>query len=113
MFIKLKVLEIKSSSQPTLEVPSLAFEHTESYIEPITNHQWLKDLIELIEYFERITPPATPIKINDYTTILDLAKFINSHIHTAWSYDGNAITCICLNRLFELKQYIEKNNDLQ
>jgi hypothetical protein len=73
-------------------------------------YKWLNDLIELIEYFERITPPLTPMKINDYTIITDLAKFINSHIHTAWSYDGNTITLNCLKRLNDVKSYIENNH---
>ena len=110
MFIKLKVLEIRSTSQPAFEVPSLAFEHTQPYIEPITNQHWLNDLIDLIEYFESITPPATPMKINDYFTITDLGKFVNTNIRTAWSYDGNTITLNCLKRLNDVKSYIENNH---
>ncbi len=78
--------------------------------EPFNHQQWLSDLIELIEYFESITPPATPIRINEYTAINDLGKFVNTNIRTSWSYDGNAISLNCLKRLNDVKRFIEKNN---
>jgi hypothetical protein len=53
------------------------------------------------------------MKINDYTIITDLAKFINSHIHTAWSYDGNTITLNCLKRLNDAKRFIENRKSLK
>jgi hypothetical protein len=75
-----------------------------------TFERWEIQIIDLIEYFERITPPATPMKINDYFTITDLGKFVNTNIMTAWSYDGNTITLNCLKRLNYVKSFIEKNN---
>ena len=77
------------------------------------NVKWINDFLYLITYYKSITTPPTPIKLNECLTITDVSKFIDINIRTAWSYEGNSITLLCLNRLAELKQYIENNNDLQ
>ena len=82
-------------------------------IEQPKPERWLTEFIDLITYFEGISPPPTPIKLNECMTITDVSKFIDTNIRTAWYYEGNSITHLCLNRLAELKHYIENNNDLQ
>ena len=62
---------------------------------------------ELEDFFDSITLPTSPVKLNNCTTILDVSKFINSHLSTIKSNNGNLIYKPYLSRLQEIKSILE------
>ena len=71
---------------------------------PVLN--WDKDIKELEDFFKSIKLPEKPIKLNDSTMILDVYKFINSHMSTIKSNNGNLIYKPYLSRLQEIKSLL-------
>ncbi|GGW65592.1 hypothetical protein DFQ11_1037 [Winogradskyella epiphytica] len=67
---------------------------------------WDKEIKELNDFFESITLSKNPIKLNDCTMILDVSKFINSHMLTIKSNNGNLIYKPYLSRLQEVKSLL-------
>lgn len=67
---------------------------------------WDKEIKELEDFFDSITLPTSPVKLNACTIILDVSKFINSHMSTIKSNNGILIYKPYLSRLQELKSLL-------
>ena len=81
-------------------------------VERITKVQpqtWSNDIAELETYFESITPPTQPLKLNKCATIKDCSLFIESHFATVKANNGKRTFLPYLNRLQELKQVLTTN----
>jgi hypothetical protein len=98
----------------------------EGYIQPtpkktfITEHpnkehpqtqRWDNDIAELETYFASIELPTHPIKLNRYSTITDCSLFIESHFATVKENNGKRAFLPYLNRLKELKQFLNINSN--
>jgi hypothetical protein len=69
----------------------------------------LWNVSELEQYFETVTLPVTSLKLNDYSTITDASKFIDSHLTTVKFNNGNPTFLPYLERLTEFKEYMTVN----
>jgi hypothetical protein len=65
------------------------------------------NIIELEQYFAEIQLPTSPINFDKCGTITDLKLFINSHLATVKTYNGNGIAEPYLNRLLNLKNILQ------
>ena len=70
---------------------------------------WDMDLAELESFFNEVSFPAQPIKMNPYT-IIDVTLFIQSHLAVAKHNNGNRTFLPYLERLKELREYLMVNN---
>ncbi len=70
---------------------------------------WDRDITELETYFANIELPTQPVKLNQCSTITDVALFIDSHFATVKANNGNRTFLPYLNRLQELKQVLTTN----
>ena len=70
-----------------------------------------KDSVVLELFFEGLKLPSNPLKINEYSTIKDLSKFIDSHIDIVKANNGNRTFLPYLNRLQELKQFLKASQN--
>lgn len=70
----------------------------------VTN--WDKEIIELEQFFKSARIPTDPIKINRWSTITDVARYLESEFATVWANNGNRTFLPALNRLKELKQFL-------
>jgi hypothetical protein len=64
---------------------------------------WEQDITELENYFNGITVPTQPVKLNKCSTITDCSLFIESHLATVKANNGKRIFKPYLNRLKELR----------
>jgi hypothetical protein len=67
---------------------------------------WLDKIKELEEYFNSVTLPET-IELTPYIKVIDVPKFVESHLATVKNYSGNARMKPYLYRLMKLKNLIE------
>jgi hypothetical protein len=72
------------------------------------HENWIPLINELETFFSGITLPAHPVKLNHYTTIIDVSKFLQSHFELVKFNNGNPAFRPCLNRLQELKNILSK-----
>lgn len=70
---------------------------------------WEKDITDLENYFTGIILPAHPVKLNPFSTIIDVSLFIESHLATIKANNGKRTYLPYLNRLQELKQVLATN----
>ena len=68
------------------------------------------DIEELEKFFDSTDLPSGPIKLNAWSTIIDVRGFIESHIATLKNYNGNPHFRPHLDRLIEFKTLITKSN---
>ncbi len=61
------------------------------------------EIDDLLSFFETSDLPRGPVKLNDWETILDVTKFVNSHIQTVEAHNGNIAYRPYLERLLQLK----------
>jgi rubredoxin len=77
------------------------------------NHQksksWDKDIEELEAYFKGATLPNRPIKLNSFTTLIDVRIFIDSHMCIVKYNNGKSTYLQYLKRLQQLKQLFTLN----
>lgn len=98
-----KKAKVKAQPIEGIKINDTVFNST--YVDkPVLN--WNKEIKELEDFFESITLPKKPIKLNACTIILDVSKFINSHLSTIKSNNGNLIYKPYLSRLQELKSLL-------
>ncbi len=71
---------------------------------------WTVTINGLETFFAGATLPDVPIKLNEYTTVTDVSKFIHSHINTVKANNGKQTFLPYLNRLQELKNLCMKEN---
>ncbi len=84
---------------------------TEPYKPMVNNSKnWSIEINELEDYFSKIELPKTPIKLNEYTTILNCELFIESHINTIKKHKGNNTFLPYLERLKQFKQLLLSAN---
>ena len=74
--------------------------------EPPKPDRWEQDITELENYFEGISLPNQPIKLNNYSTISDFSLFIESHFATVKANNSKRTFLPYLNRLQELKRVL-------
>jgi len=70
---------------------------------------WADKIDELEQYFQSIILPDYPIKLNQAATITNVSNFIDSHLATVKTNNGNRTFLPYLNRLFELKKLLNIN----
>jgi len=70
---------------------------------------WDPEIAELENYFGSTILPVVPVKLNEYSTITNIALFINSHLEAVKINNGKGTFLPYLNRLQELKQVLTKN----
>jgi len=64
------------------------------------------DITELEHCFATVTLPTVPVKLNDYTTIADISKFMLSHLAIVQANNGNKTFLPYLDRMKELQQFL-------
>jgi len=68
---------------------------------------WVED-IELLEtYFATAVIPSSPIKLNQWSTILNASSFVDSHFPIVKANNGNSTFLPYLQRLQEFKELLE------
>lgn len=102
------------AKQPTAVKPLVEAKRIEP-IEPVyrfkkagipTPENWVQDISELEHFFTIVKLPAPLVKLNQVETIIDVSKFIKSHLAIVKANNGKRIYLPYLNRLQELKKYI-------
>jgi hypothetical protein len=66
----------------------------------------LAEIPELELYFQNIENPSTKIKLNQCSTIIDLNKFVSSHVAILKANNGNITLVHFLEMLRELKRVL-------
>ncbi len=92
--------------------PNKDFFSETKYIE-IKEHiseNWNPDIIELETFFETASLPIHPVNLNPFSTITNISLFIESHIATVKTNNGNRTFLPYLERLKELKNITNKPN---
>jgi len=70
---------------------------------------WNLQIDELKTFFKTITLPGEPVKLNPVETILNMVKFIDGHLAVVEANNGKPTFLPYLERLQELKQYLNIN----
>lgn len=68
---------------------------------------WDQDISMLEEYFNNHRLPEVPVQLNKGEKIVDMDKFITSHLRTIKVNNGNEVFLPHLNRLKKLKKIME------
>ncbi len=111
-FLKVEDKETAPTIQPKVEVQKL--EHTEPAYKNTApnnnkNENWEQEIAKLQNYFAGITLPSHPIKLNDYSTVSNCSKFIESHLDTVKANNGKPTFSPYLHRLQQIKQLLTTN----
>lgn len=79
---------------------------------PIVKNEfdYTKEIDEVKQFFENTELPKEPIKLDVCTTVTDCKKVYSSHIPIIENYNGKRIAKPYLDRLLNLKKWIESNN---
>jgi hypothetical protein len=109
------LVEVKPFDQPEIEkVTEVTIKENISFsVNPktneievfkiVTNTKESKDISELENYFSNITIPEQPFKLNNYTTITDCSKFLQSSLTALKSKNGMQKFDFIFTELIELK----------
>lgn len=95
--------------QPMVEVKAIdQIEPTFYFNKPekLKPESWEQEINELENYFNGITLPTRPVKLNPYSTITNVPLFIESHFATVKANNGKRTFLPYLNRLQELKSVL-------
>lgn len=76
---------------------------------PIKHGPWDQDLKELERFFNAVPLPTPPVKLNQCTKIIDISKFIESHLAIVKANNGKRVYLPYFERLQELKKYLKHN----
>jgi hypothetical protein len=68
-----------------------------------------EEVLCLKEWFNSISLPDHPVRLNDHTKVVNLRKFIDSHFIIAEAKQGNALFKPYLDRIKELKRILSQN----
>lgn len=79
--------------------------------EPLDRQNWNRDIEELEIYFKTIVLPTVPLRLNRWSMITDVPKFIENHIDNVKTNVGKQKFVPYLNRLKELKQLLMDKTD--
>ncbi|ARV08249.1 hypothetical protein BTO05_00825 [Winogradskyella sp. PC-19] len=94
----------QAASEPSIIQNNTCFEGIISIKEKLIN--WDDEIKELETFFKSNKIPLAPIQLNQCSIIIDVSKFIKSHLSTVKAQNGNPIYLSYLERLFKLKDYI-------
>lgn len=72
---------------------------------------WKAELNELEQFFDSFNFTSEPVKLNDWTTIIDARKFVDSHLATLKKHDGNRYFLPQLQQLIDLKEIAQLHNE--
>jgi len=75
-----------------------------------TRPNWDKEITELEKYYAGVILPSQEVKLNEWTTILDTHKFVNSHFATVKENNGNPVFLPYMERLNELIRVLNNGN---
>jgi len=75
------------------------------------NESWDMEINDLVKFFETSTLPSKPVSLKPGETIIDVQKFVNSHLRIVQAKNGVRTFLPYLNRLQELREYIITNSD--
>jgi len=70
---------------------------------------WAQQIDELENFFNEVEIPAEPIRLNQWSEVLNVSLFIETHFARAKANNGNETFLPYLNRLKELKQKLINN----
>ena len=70
---------------------------------------WNEEITELESFFNNTLIPDKPLKMNQWTTIKNCRRFINSNLKTVNSNNGNKTFIPYLNQLQRLKEILKEN----
>jgi hypothetical protein len=68
--------------------------------------RWEQEVEELDQYFNSITMPSFPVRLNGWTHVTNISETIKTHLATVRANDGNKTFLPFLNRLQEMKMYL-------
>lgn len=107
---KCESLEKKHFSQP-VESPKYESLKPERLLitDKETHENWEQEISEIISYFDGLDMTIDSIKLNPHTKIIDIKKFIDSHLAVVIYNNGNRTFSPYLHRLRELKQLLTLN----
>lgn len=80
-------------------------------IDPARLESWEQEIIQLEIFFQTAILPTDPIKLNQYSTITNVSKFVDSHFARVKTNNGKRTFLSYLHRLQELKQYLTTNTN--
>lgn len=72
-------------------------------------NNWDRDIADLEDFFSEITLPIEVVKLNNWTTITDITKFIDSHFAYVKAHNGNQTFLPDLYRLKQLRNCLITN----
>jgi hypothetical protein len=98
---------IKPEPEATNQHPPFQLLVDEKQFEQIKPDNWEQDIKELKNYFDKITPPTEPIKLNRCSTIVNCSLFIKNHFATIEANNGKHIFLPYIKRLKELKTILQ------
>lgn len=77
--------------------------------EVIRQENWQSNITELEQFFKAVTIPIEPIKLNNWTKIIDVSDFIEKELEVVKANNGNKTFLPYLERLNNLKQMLTLN----
>lgn len=83
------------------------YKETKTEVEPTQATTWDTEIKDLETYFSNITIPLSPLKLYHNSIITDIPIFIESHINTVKTHNGNETFKPYLIRLNDLKNILE------
>jgi hypothetical protein len=109
---KFELPETEHFERPLIDFKS--FEQIETKrnffkLEKIKSVSWDLEISKLEKYFSSITIPDKPIRLNSFSIITDVSKYIESHFEIAKANNGKQRFLPYLNRLRELKRILTTN----
>jgi len=75
------------------------------------NQEYRNKLKELEEFFKSAKLPKEPIKLNEYTTINDVALFVSTNMDMFKEQINNPLFAVYLDRVDELRRYINSHKN--
>jgi hypothetical protein len=79
-------------------------------VEPVRVGTWTAQIDELEQYFAGIQLPTGAIKLKSFCIANNVSRLVETHIATLRKYDGNKYFSSYLDRLNDLKTYLENNS---
>ena len=73
--------------------------------------KWDNDIAEIEKYLENASLPKQPVKLNGWTTIVNVALFVESSLAVAKSNNGKKTFLPYLNRLKEFITIVKPNRE--
>ncbi|MDR0661640.1 MAG: hypothetical protein LBG19_12835 [Prevotellaceae bacterium] len=74
----------------------------------INQEDWNEEIAEVEAFFTGIGSIEEPIKLNSYSTIIDVQHFIEGNLATVKANNGKPCFKVYLDHLRELREYLER-----